>query len=169
MARLSAYATDQEGQQTVRYDPFVTPTMNDRYYPHARRSRAASSSSQRLASLANRRLGRSEPLRVGFTPFARAMRERPLFARSRRRCVTLAGLPSAAAVRPRLDGHGTSNPRPRAAAPISAGRFMTTKPARQVLHKPLCDDLGHDLIRVVDALAALKAQGEGERVDQFRL
>src|SRR5208283_2700276 len=46
MARLSAYATDQERQQTVRYDPFVTPTMNDRYLRiavvHPRRSRLAS-------------------------------------------------------------------------------------------------------------------------------
>src|SRR5271165_4104653 len=32
------------------------------------------------------------------------------------------------------------------------------------LPEPLGDDLRHDLIRVVDALAALVAQGEGERV-----
>ena len=32
-----------------------------------------------------------------------------------------------------------------------------------MLDKPLGDDLGHDLIRIVDALAALVAQGEGER------
>ena len=33
----------------------------------------------------------------------------------------------------------------------------------QMLDKPLGDDLRHDLIRVVDALAALVAQGEGQR------
>jgi len=32
----------------------------------------------------------------------------------------------------------------------------------QVLHEPLGDDLGHDLVGIVDALAALKAQGEGD-------
>jgi hypothetical protein len=34
----------------------------------------------------------------------------------------------------------------------------------EVLHKPPCHDLCHDLIGVVDALAALEAQREGERV-----
>ncbi len=38
----------------------------------------------------------------------------------------------------------------------------------QVLHKPLRDDLRHDLISVMDALAALVAQGEGERAGQCR-
>ncbi len=33
-----------------------------------------------------------------------------------------------------------------------------------MVRKPSGDDLGHDLIGVVDALAALEAQGEGERV-----
>jgi hypothetical protein len=32
----------------------------------------------------------------------------------------------------------------------------------EVLHKSLRDDLGHDLVRVVDALAALISQCEGE-------
>ena len=31
-----------------------------------------------------------------------------------------------------------------------------------MVHKSAGDDLGHDLIRVVDALAALISQGEGE-------
>jgi hypothetical protein len=33
----------------------------------------------------------------------------------------------------------------------------------QVLHKPLGEDLRHELVGVVDALAALEAQGEGQR------
>src|SRR5271157_2302663 len=32
-----------------------------------------------------------------------------------------------------------------------------------MLHKALGDNLGHDLVSVVDALAALKAKGKGER------
>ncbi len=36
--------------------------------------------------------------------------------------------------------------------------------ALQTLHKPLGHDLRHDLVGVVDAVAALEAQGEGERV-----
>ena len=35
--------------------------------------------------------------------------------------------------------------------------------ALEVLDKPPCDDLRHDLVGVVDALAAMEAQGEGER------
>ena len=35
-----------------------------------------------------------------------------------------------------------------------------------MLDKPPGDDLGHDLVRVVDALAAVKAQCEGERAGQ---
>ena len=37
----------------------------------------------------------------------------------------------------------------------------------QVLHKPLRHDLGHDLVRVTDAPAALVTQREGERRGQF--
>jgi hypothetical protein len=33
-----------------------------------------------------------------------------------------------------------------------------------VLHKPLGDDLGHDLVRAVDALATLEPQREGQRI-----
>ena len=36
----------------------------------------------------------------------------------------------------------------------------------KMLHKPLRDDLGHDLVGVVDAPAALLAQREGERRGQ---
>jgi hypothetical protein len=36
--------------------------------------------------------------------------------------------------------------------------------AIEILNKPFADDLGHELVGVVDALAALKAQGERERV-----
>ncbi len=35
-----------------------------------------------------------------------------------------------------------------------------------MLHKPLGDDLGHDLAGVVDSLPALKAQRERERVGE---
>ncbi len=37
--------------------------------------------------------------------------------------------------------------------------------AIQVVYKPLGDDLGHDLIGVVDTLATLEAQREGQRVN----
>jgi hypothetical protein len=36
-----------------------------------------------------------------------------------------------------------------------------------VLHKPPGDDLGHDLIGIVDALAAMEAQGEGQRIGKI--
>jgi hypothetical protein len=35
-----------------------------------------------------------------------------------------------------------------------------------VLHKSLCDDLGHDLVGVVDALSTMEAQGERQRVGE---
>ncbi len=38
----------------------------------------------------------------------------------------------------------------------------------KILHKALGDDLRHDLIRVVDALAAFEPQREGERVGKCR-
>ena len=58
-----------------------------------------------------------------------------------------------------------SNSRPNAAAPTSVGRFITTKPARSKMpDKALRDDLRHDLVGVVDALATLQAQRIGQRV-----
>jgi hypothetical protein len=45
------------------------------------------------------------------------------------------------------------------------GFFMTTKPARSRCSARLIgDDLRYELVSVVDALAALKTQGEGQRV-----
>jgi hypothetical protein len=40
------------------------------------------------------------------------------------------------------------------APPLIGGRFMTTKPALQMLDQALGDDLRHDFVGVVDALAA---------------
>ncbi len=36
--------------------------------------------------------------------------------------------------------------------------------ATEILNKPFGDDLGNDLVGVVDAVSALKAQGDSERV-----
>ena len=56
---------------------------------------------------------------------------------------------------------------PESPVPISGGFFMNTNPARSKCStKPLGDDLGHDLIRVVDALPALEAQREGDRIGE---
>ena len=61
--------------------------------------------------------------------------------------------------------HCPSNPNPSAAPPISGGRFITTMAsAFKVRHKTLGYNLRHDLVAVVDALAALKALGIGERI-----
>jgi len=50
-----------------------------------------------------------------------------------------------------------------AAAPIPSGRFMTDEAgALKRLHNALGDDLGHDLVGVVDALAALVSKRIGE-------
>jgi len=38
--------------------------------------------------------------------------------------------------------------------------------ALEVADEPLCDDVGHECVRVVLALAALKFQREGERCGQ---
>ena len=59
----------------------------------------------------------------------RAIGERPVFARSRRRGVAFAGLQTAAVARP-SPGHGPLNPRPKAAPPLIDGFFITTKPDR---------------------------------------
>ncbi len=61
------------------------------------------------------RVDREAQERAGNEPFAKPSREGRLLRK---------------AARPGLDGQAFSNPRPSAAAPISAGRFMMTKPAR---------------------------------------
>lgn len=60
-----------------------------------------------------------------------------------------------------IQHHRSSNPLASAAPPTASGRFMTTSGPLQVLHEALGNDLGHDLVGVMDALAALKPKGEG--------
>jgi hypothetical protein len=43
------------------------------------------------------------------------------------------------------------------------GLLITTKPAAQVLHKPLGDELRHQFVGVVNALAGLESESEGDR------
>ena len=53
--------------------------------------------------------------------------------------------------------------------PISVRLIVANEAgALQVLHKPFGDNLGQDLVGVVDALAALKAQRERGRVGKVR-
>jgi hypothetical protein len=61
-----------------------------------------------------------------------------------------------------IEGYLSSSAAPQA----RIGRLLHHDEARalQMLHEPLGDDLGHDLVGVVDALAALEAQGEGENM-----
>src|SRR5277367_5696094 len=54
-------------------------------------------------------------------------------------------------------------PRLIAAPPMAGSRFMTTKPALQMLHEPVRDDPGHHLPAVANLLSAAVAQGEGKR------
>src|SRR5208283_495191 len=77
---------------------------------------------------------------------------RPLLARSGQTMPRWSGLPKPAPQRRRADLRGF---------------LHDHKPSPlKMLNKPLSDDLGHDLVRVVDALPALEAQREGDRIGE---
>src|SRR5271166_6651562 len=77
-----------------------------------------------------------------------------------------AGLRRRRGAHPRPWPGSPSKPRPSAAAAPIGGRLLHHDETRslQVLHKALGDDLRYEFIGVVDALAALKAQGERQRI-----
>ncbi len=59
---------------------------------------------------------------------------------------------------------GPQNPRPSAACPGAADRFITTKPGSlQMLDKATSYDLSHELVSVMDPLPPIEAQRKGER------
>src|SRR5271166_2801078 len=132
--------------------PLARPTPRPRAHPQARNAIMATALAAPYSSRTRTIMARPFGGKRRFTRLARLVNTMSLFCSHRFRCAK----PSFFT--------GPQNPRPSAACPGAADRFITTKPGSlQMLDKATSYDLSHELVSVMDPLPPIEAQRKGER------